>query len=515
MALEMVCGQCQGRFLAEVPDSVVLCPHCGSHLQTPTAETWPDGSLGETLPVPATEQATPVSQEATLTSTPAPESDIFDAPLSDSAQTRMIEVGEDPGFVPPAETAVEETLVQTPTAPSPLKRGADEDVTGLTETWSPADPPARSFAAWDTSVPGGNDLYPDFSSAAQEASPTKAFSPESHPMLQRPGDPPPFPATVAFSPESHPMLQRPAFEDASTPRTPAMSGDLAGRAEFMAAVTPQPVRAPAPATARPPAEPGVSRFAFRLVVSYASAVTLAALYLLWQSTGKGDLESLPDLEPPRVKGREASMLGVPPSAPMNPGHTLRLGESERFGSVRVTPLKVVREPIEFVHFDPSVKFEHGQTAPVLKLYLKFENVSVDQEFRPLDDKLVYNRQPDKKRPDLYRANNFVCNAGDKSDASKLILMYHRSPTDSFDVKGQNLSTEMKPGQTYETFLATTEEGLETLQGDLLWRVHFRKGYNPTSGRGVTTVIEVAFHTSEVLDATGSMGHAAQRSSPKS
>ena len=80
-------------------------------------------------------------------------------------------------------------------------------------------------------------------------------------------------------------------------------------------------------------------------------------------------------------------------------------------------------------------------------------------------------------------------------------MYHRSPSDSFDVKGQNLSTELRPGETFETFLASSDEGLETLEGDLLWRVHFRKGYNPASGRGVTTLIEVAFHSDDIQDAT--------------
>ena len=63
MAMEMVCGQCQGRFLAEVPGCVVMCPHCGAHLQTPEADAWPPGTLAETLTVPASERATPVSPD--------------------------------------------------------------------------------------------------------------------------------------------------------------------------------------------------------------------------------------------------------------------------------------------------------------------------------------------------------------------------------------------------------------------------------------------------------------------
>jgi hypothetical protein len=38
--------------------------------------------------------------------------------------------------------------------------------------------------------------------------------------------------------------------------------------------------------------------------------------------------------------------------------------------------------------------------------------------------------------------------------------------------------------------------LEHLQGDLIWRVHFRKGYSPKN-YGVTTVFEVKFHSDAI------------------
>ena len=496
MAMEMVCGQCQGRFLAEVPGSVVMCPHCAAHLQTPEAEAWPPGSLAETLTVPAAERAIPIPPDGTLVTPPREPPPVVD-------ETIVAEAQPTPEFLPPGVDApLEQTLLQVGPPPGVSDGKPNDELTSLTETWSPAEPPAKSFAAWETSVPGANDLFPDFSTVAHEAPPTREFSPESHPMLQRPAavpDQQPFPSTVAFSPESHPMLRRPP--EPTYVQTVGPARDLPGAA---ADVT-MPLINTSPAPAAPKAalvEGGVSPATFRMLVSYASAVTLACLYLLWQVLAGGnvnpDLESLPDLEPPRPKaGKVVSLWSISSDAPMNPGHTLKLGESQRYGSLRVTPVKVVREPIEFVHFDPSVKFERMKTPPVLKLYLKFENVSKDP-VQPLSDKLVYVREL-KKKTDVYVANNFVCRAEDKGDPGKLVLMYHRSPSDSFDVKGQNLSTDVEPGETFETFLASSDEGLEALEGDLLWRVHFRKGYNPDSGRGVTTLIEVAFHSADIQD----------------
>jgi hypothetical protein len=67
------------------------------------------------------------------------------------------------------------------------------------------------------------------------------------------------------------------------------------------------------------------------------------------------------------------------------------------------------------------------------------------------------------------------------------------------MNGQNLDRVLKPGEVVETFVATTPEQIETLSGRLVWRVHFRKGYNPTSHRGVTTLIEVLFQSAEIMD----------------
>ena len=45
-------------------------------------------------------------------------------------------------------------------------------------------------------------------------------------------------------------------------------------------------------------------------------------------------------------------------------------------------------------------------------------------------------------------------------------------------------------------MPTCEADFSELTGDLVWRVHFRKGYGP-KGRGVTTVFEVHFASKDI------------------
>ena len=55
---------------------------------------------------------------------------------------------------------------------------------------------------------------------------------------------------------------------------------------------------------------------------------------------------------------------------------------------------------------------------------------------------------------------------------------------------------LKPGESFETYVPTGTDGLADLTGPLLWRVHIRKGFSD-SGRGVTTIFEVAFDSSQI------------------
>jgi hypothetical protein len=244
----------------------------------------------------------------------------------------------------------------------------------------------------------------------------------------------------------------------------------------------------------------VARSKYVLTASYASAVTIGFVFYLWMTLGKANphqLESLPDVVPKEKATGEIELLVVSESAAMPKGHSLRLGQSQRFGDLMVTPFKVTREPLEFVPHAGDFTQRKPPTGPVLKLWLRFENVSEDQEFMPLGADLLFYRGPTERYPEKMRANNFVCRVDEKHEAGDHVLMYDHVIEDVWDLKGQKLEQGLKPGDNLKTYLPSAEKGIDELKGQLIWRVHLRKGINSKSGWGVTTLIEVEFHSDDI------------------
>lgn len=228
-------------------------------------------------------------------------------------------------------------------------------------------------------------------------------------------------------------------------------------------------------------ERGVSRFLFMLLVGYAAAVTVILIWLLFWHRGN-QLENLPDVDP------NPQGYIVPENAPMPVGHTLEFGETGRFGSLEITPLKVTRGPAEEVV--PGVG-ETVETGPVLKLWLRIRNVSDDQTFRPFGRELLLMQGKSKQR-EQPGANIFVCRVEEKRADGHRVFVFQQKDSYFVELRGQQIDRTLGPHEEYTTFLATTEQGIDELSGPLVWRVHFRKGYNPKTKHGVTTLIEVPF-----------------------
>ncbi|MFP6767536.1 MAG: hypothetical protein VB859_05145 [Planctomycetaceae bacterium] len=240
----------------------------------------------------------------------------------------------------------------------------------------------------------------------------------------------------------------------------------------------------------------VSRRSFLILLSYASAVTLACFWLFYQviNAPLHNLERLPDPVPTKQTGRrdQAVMEWVAARNPMPAGHTLDLGDSRQFGHILVKPLRINREILEFEPPSPTV-------GPVLKLWLKFTNVSDDQKIAPLDRTLMLSRQfHDGKE----YTNNYLFRNG---QPGRLTLLHNNPLLGNRNWKGQATDGEsgrvLKPGESFETYLPSDTDGLDTLTGSLLWRVHLRKGYS-ASGLGVTTIFEVAFDSSQIKESRG-------------
>jgi len=224
-------------------------------------------------------------------------------------------------------------------------------------------------------------------------------------------------------------------------------------------------------------------------------VTIGFAWLFFRAMKPQDqgLESLPDVNPPK---KNVSILLIPEKTEMPPGHELEIGGSQRFGNIKVTVLKVTRGPIQFVHFSRNPDKKRFPTSPVLKLWLKFENVSDDQTIAPLDARLLFARTG--KDRFTWRGNQFVCRLEDKANRDQRKVLPYDYGAGDWDLASLTLDKPLKPGESRDYYVPTGENDLELLTGDLLWRVHFRKGYGP-KGRGVTTVFEVHFASKDIKD----------------
>lgn len=281
-------------------------------------------------------------------------------------------------------------------------------------------------------------------------------------------------------------VQEPSAESTETPSS-----------EMLAEIQDQGVTIEIPSIASVAAGRGVSRHTFTLVRNYAIAMTLAVIFLVYRllSPNMSALESLPDVKPQKKDDKIVYKL-VPEVTEMPPGHSLSLGESQRFGNLQVTPVRVTKEPVEFVHHLGDTGVTKAPGSDVVKLWFEFENLSTDQSIAPFDG-LVFKR--DNNDFENVRANNFVCRMSQKKKGGELAFVYDLNEFDIWNLRNQHVEQEIAPGDKLETYIPTTEEGVVQLVGSdepLIWRVHFRKGYSPKN-YGVTTVIEVGFESSDI------------------
>jgi hypothetical protein len=435
MAIELQCGECSAVLVADAPGTMVACPHCGAHLMVPELA------------------AVGIEAEPAAVGEVLPELESVVRVLSDTSEIPCSEPKTDelPG-------ALVSAPFDAPTEAIPEAVAAELarlDAARLSTATSTATAETQAFA-----------LPPAVVSSVDSLAATTPFT---------------LTDTIAADSQNSPG----SVNTAPSAETPVKTVSAS---------------ASAPVTTVP-AEM-VPRKWFQLALTVCSILGFITLFLGYavsqQIFRRHQLESLPDLAPPRPKdGRqEVTQITVPFDAPMAPLHTLRLGDSRRFGNLVVTALRIEKCPIEFVHYDPENKTTQPPSVPVWKLVLRVENAG-STPFAPFDHRLIYSRQEDRKNGSILLANNFVGLADEREPKAPRVMMYELPEGSVWDLKGQLCGRDLAPGEAVETFLATDPVGLDQLSGDLIWRVHFRKGHNANSGRGVTTVVEIAFHESEV------------------
>jgi len=246
---------------------------------------------------------------------------------------------------------------------------------------------------------------------------------------------------------------------------------------------------------------GKGRLVTIFLAMYAVTITLAFLLMLikdlTQTFRPHQLESLPDL--PSEKAENLSY--VPANMKLPRGHSIPLGQQQRFGNILIEPIKITEEPLEFVHYSGNPKRVKPPSDPAWKLWLKVTNVSDSQTIAPLDRQLVL-RWISKAKQNRDFTNQYITSQGATSRAAESVQLYRLPTQGDWDLKDQELGKELKPGESYITYLASNDEGFEKLKGSLVWRVQIRKGYSP-KGHGVTTIFEVPFRKEDVIHSDSS------------
>ena len=246
--------------------------------------------------------------------------------------------------------------------------------------------------------------------------------------------------------------------------------------------------------------PMVSQKTFSIVAGYAGALTLLFLLLLITGrislSGVHQLESLPDIAP--LQKNEFQQIPADASLPRD--HSLKLGDSRRFGDVIITPLRVTAEPITFAHMTSGKIDSDRRTSPVLKLWFELENACDDVAFPPWDVGLMCSRSPPEGTDESTNANSWLMVRHTAGAAETRLLNYFHPPQSEYDIVGQYSRQLVQPGQSITTFIASSPDfssvPTDTIAG-YRWRLQLRKGVNRKSENGVTTLVEVEFTPDDV------------------
>ncbi len=234
------------------------------------------------------------------------------------------------------------------------------------------------------------------------------------------------------------------------------------------------------------------------LLGYALFLTLLLLYLLL--TGKihlnsnHPLESLPDIRPLAPNEFQA----IPEDAALPAGHELQLGQSQRFGDIEVTPLRVTREALSFEDFQTGEAVETPDMEPKLKLWMRIRNVSAESSFPPFDADLMSHRSPPYSTDENTLVNSALWVATLADAPPVRVLNFHHSRHDPLVLSGQNAGKVLAPGQEFETWIASAviPEAM-VAETSIRWRIQIRKGVNQESLNGVTTLFDCSFRGADI------------------
>ena len=199
-----------------------------------------------------------------------------------------------------------------------------------------------------------------------------------------------------------------------------------------------------------------------LLMSYASAITLALIWMLW--TGRWSRNEAPPStiseQAVDSSSRVVEPTPVQPALPIPLENSAKIGQTIQLGDVEATPLAVISTNVELVRSIEPNKRRYESECLVLRLRLR--NVSKQHTFAPLDPNLVRERG---LRPyDPYIAT---------SEGSSIGL-FPLALDSEWSIVGQDF-TSLQPGESMETFVAAGPGSAQKLAAKMTWRVRLRTG----------------------------------------
>lgn len=296
---------------------------------------------------------------------------------------------------------------------------------------------AEASRTAETPIPathGGDDLVPGADGATFEPSPRNGAYKSANGMHAPAGFfPIPSSGSSEFDPLAAPVAD-PLLEALSPPDPPSEA-------------TPSPPPEPAGSNDERPA----TDWSLVLLRSYASAMTLAVAWLLWQGRGRSPraAETLPA---PAAGAAQKSVADLPAIAA---DRRVAIGGALTVGSIEFSPLAIRRGVVSL----RSRNGRGGETPGCFLLSVRIRNVSKDDAITPLDRESV-------RRSDAGEAPSTLA-AGDD-----VIGSYPLALASELSIRDQRFAT-LKPGETLETLLATEAWSGERLGTDALWRVPVR------------------------------------------
>jgi len=210
-----------------------------------------------------------------------------------------------------------------------------------------------------------------------------------------------------------------------------------------------------------------------LVTSYASAVTLALIWVLW--TGR----ELYPLSSPSESGREAGLLESRRGGPVRPAksvpplparNVVAVGTAIRLGDVEVLPGVIARRSVDLVRLD-GFTGETREVESVLVLSLRLTNRSAHAAISPLEPAFVRDPSQGDDRSFL--------ETGD----GRRISMLRLATESEWSISDQHFPM-LKPGEAADTIIVTEPVQPGDLAGTLTWHVKLRTGTYQTDVVGV-------------------------------